>query len=172
MPQAITHILVPLLLVSFFRDLYIRKKPKKNFSLHYALIAGLAGVLPDIDVIIPSLQGYTHLFLVPLIFLLLFFLFRTAHIKARICNIGRHNIKLSLIFLMVSIGTFLHILLDALVWGPSHVFFPLFNLGLGLGLLEDLSPVYKNNLMSILDGSLFMIWLAYLELKHKISDFI
>jgi len=49
MPQAVTHILAPILLVSIFRDFCLRKKDKKHFSLHYVLIAGLGGILPDID---------------------------------------------------------------------------------------------------------------------------
>ncbi|MBI2045146.1 metal-dependent hydrolase [Candidatus Pacearchaeota archaeon] len=172
MPHAITHILVPLLLVSVFRDFYIKKRSKKDFSLHYVLIAGLAGITPDIDIIIRQLQGYTHILLIPIIFLFLFFIFRKADIKAKICNIGRHKLKLSLIFLMFSIGTFIHIFLDSMIWAPSQIFSPFFSFEFGLNIVKNLSLVNQDNLMAILDGSFFIIWLAYLELKHKISDFI
>tara|TARA_Y100000310_G_scaffold345426_1_gene464826 strand:+ start:6318 stop:6482 length:165 start_codon:yes stop_codon:yes gene_type:complete len=48
MPQAVTHILIPILLVSLLRDLFVKRG--KKFSSHYILIAGLGGVLPDIDI--------------------------------------------------------------------------------------------------------------------------
>ena len=45
MPEAVTHILIPILLVALFRDFYWKKrnKGKNNFPLHYVLIAGLGG---------------------------------------------------------------------------------------------------------------------------------
>ncbi len=50
MPQAVTHVLIALIIGSFVRDFYIKKKDKKKFPLHYILILGVAGLLPDIDV--------------------------------------------------------------------------------------------------------------------------
>ena len=60
MPQAITHILIPLILVGLFRDYFV--KNKKIFPLHYVLIAGIAGLIPDLDVAayyLLSFFGYT-----------------------------------------------------------------------------------------------------------------
>ena len=47
MPQAAAHILITIILIALIRDFYIRKK--KKFPLHYVLIAGLGGILPDLD---------------------------------------------------------------------------------------------------------------------------
>ena len=58
MPYAVTHFLMPALLVALWRDYHLTKHEKRTFPLHYVLIAGLGGVLPDIDII-------TYLFLQP-----------------------------------------------------------------------------------------------------------
>ncbi|MBU0959402.1 MAG: hypothetical protein KKB31_05650 [Nanoarchaeota archaeon] len=172
MPQAIAHILFPLLLISFIRDFYLKKEKKRKFSLHYALIAGLAGIILDIDVILTSLQKYTHTLIIPLIFLFSFFIFRRADVKARICNLGRHKLKLHIIFLMLSIGTFSHILLDALFYYPDYIFYPFLEIGFGLNFIDYLHFSSPAVIMAVLDGFLFVVWVSYLELKHKISDFI
>jgi len=49
MPQAVLHILVPLILMALFKD-YYDKRHKNKFPLYYVLIAGIAGLLPDLDV--------------------------------------------------------------------------------------------------------------------------
>ena len=49
MPLAVTHILLTIILVDLFRD-YIMKKHKKYLTLHTIMVAGIAGLLPDIDV--------------------------------------------------------------------------------------------------------------------------
>ena len=48
MPQSVTHVLISIILLSLFRDYCV--KNKKTFPLHYVLIGGLAGLLPDLDV--------------------------------------------------------------------------------------------------------------------------
>jgi len=50
MPQAVTHILIVLIIASLIRDFYIKKKDKRKFPLHYVLITGLAGLISDIDI--------------------------------------------------------------------------------------------------------------------------
>lgn len=168
MPYAVTHILVPIILVAFFRDFYLREKHRRHFPLHYLLIAGLGGVLPDIDIPISFLLNLagvgnwnihrliTHSILFPIILFVLFAIFSFSDSKARICNLTRHNLKLSKIFLMLSIGVAIHILLDF----SFPYFTPLFSID-----VQDL-------VAPTLDGILLVIWIVYLELKHKISDFI
>ena len=50
MPYAVTHILIALIVADVIRDYVV--KNKKKFTLHYVLIAGIAGLLPDADTII------------------------------------------------------------------------------------------------------------------------
>lgn len=183
MPYAVTHILVPLFLVSFWRDYVLAKNKKAHFPLHYVLIAGLAGGLPDIDVLISlvlNLLGstpwdihktFTHSLLFPLLFFLLAFVFRNARAEARICTIGRHKMKLGAIGIMIAIGTFLHIFLDALAGEQAYFLYPFSLTDFGINLFA-LLPFEWSTTAALIDGILFVLWLAYLEFKHKISDFI
>ena len=176
MPQAVTHILLPILLIALWRDIY-----KKRFSLHYILIAGLGGVIPDIDIIIFWLTQnaalsfqtiQTHIILTPLVFLILFFSFKNANLKARICNIGRHKLKLSIIFLMLATGVIIHLMLDAIFGEPIMLLFPFSAAVFGINLTSYIPESLQELAMPTLDGLLLVIWIAYLELRHKISDFI
>ena len=47
MPFAVTHVISSIILVDLYRD-YVANH-KKYFTLHTVFIAGLAGLLPDID---------------------------------------------------------------------------------------------------------------------------
>ena len=182
MPFAVTHILVPLLLVAIIRDFYINKKNKK-FSLHYVLIAGLGGILPDIDVAffwVLYFFGFSfeqihktalHSIFIPLLFLILFLVMRKVNVRARICNIGRHRLKLSIIFLMLCIGSFFHLIMD-MFFEPFALFYPLYNLKFGVILTTYLPNDLQWLVLPSLDAFFLIIWLLYLEFKHKISDFI
>ena len=156
MPQAVTHILVPILLAAIFRDFYLRKNQKAHFPLHYVLLAGLGGVLPDVDIPISFLLNYleaepwdihrtfSHSLIFPLIFLILYFLLKPMHKKARICNLGRHNLKLGNIFLILFFGTLIHIILD---W-----IFPYF--------VNIFPSVVRSYVAPTLDGVLLIIWIV------------
>ena len=184
MPFAVTHILVPLILTALIRDFYIRKKGKKKFSLHYVLIAGIAGILPDIDLAALWIlhffgfayeqihKTFLHSLFIPIVFLILFLALKNANVKARICNIGKHNLKLSVIFLMILIGSLIHITLDSLFGEPINLLYPFTNLQIGINLVSYLPLELQGLAMPSLDAALLIIWLIYLELKHKISDFI
>ena len=184
MPLLVTHILAPILLVAIIRDFYLKKRNKRKFPLHYVLIAGLGGVLPDIDIIFSIFlyllritewdihKTFTHslFFVVSLFFL--FLIFKPVHAKAKICNIGRHKLKLSTIFLMLSIGSLIHIILDMIFGEPAYLSYPLYNKDYGINLVTYLPSGIQNLALPTLDGILLVLWLIYLELKHKISDFI
>lgn len=183
MPQAVTHILIPLLVVSFWRDYVLSRNKKAHFPLHYVFIAGIAGGLPDIDIALSLLlqlggvenwwihKTFTHSLLFPLCFLVLAFILRNAHAQARICNIGRHKLKLSMISLMIAMGVFLHIILDALAGEYAYFWYPFSMTDFGVNLFA-LVPLEWSTTAALIDGILLIFWLAYLEFKHKISDFI
>lgn len=167
-PYAVTHILVPILLVAIFRDFYLKKEERAHFPLHYVLIAGLGGVLPDIDIPISFIlkymgiqnwnihQAFTHSLALPFAFFVLFLIFSIFGSEAKVCNLTRHRLRLNIIFLMLGIGALIHIALDAS--------FPYF--------LVIFPTEIRNLIPPTLDGILLVIWIIYLELKHKISDFI
>lgn len=183
MPYAVTHILAPIILLSLIRDFWINKKTKKKFPLHYVMLAGLGGVLPDIDIVFSFIRWlftqqnwwvhktFTHSIFFPSVFLVLFLIFTPINAKAKLCNLTRHNLKLSTIFLMLAIGSAIHISLDTLLGTDSFLLYPFSNLDFGLNLF-GLIPLDWGLLAALLDGVLLVIWLVYLELKHKISDFI
>lgn len=184
MPYAVTHILVPIILVAIFRDFYLRNKDRKKFPLHYVLIAGLGGVLPDIDLAISVLlkfagvanwyvhKTFTHSLFFPAIFFLIYLVLLPVKKEAKICNLTRHKLKLSTISLMIAIGSLIHILLDALVGGPAFFFYPFISTDFGFYLTSYLPASLESLSLPLLDGILLVIWIVYLELKHKISDFI
>ncbi|MFH1802430.1 MAG: metal-dependent hydrolase [archaeon] len=184
MPYAVTHILVPITLTAIFRDFFLSKEKKKKFPLHYVLLAGLGGALPDIDILfsfILNLLGFTnwdihrtftHSISFAAIFFLLFLILLPVRKEARICHLTRHHLKLSLIFLMIGIGIMTHLLLDASFGELSYFFYPFSTIPYGTNILSPLAEEIRRDFMLMLDGILLVIWIVYLELKHKISDFI
>ena len=184
MPYAVTHILVPIVLVAIFRDFFLSKEKKKKFPLHYVLLAGLGGVLPDIDIPISLIlnflgftawdihKTFTHSIAFAAIFFALFLILLPIKQQARICNLTRHNIKLNTIFLMLGIGITIHILLDSLFGEITYFFYPFSSASYGINILSSIPRGIAENLLPTLDGILLVIWIIYLELKNKISDFI
>lgn len=184
MPQAVAHILIPILLVSLFRDFYLRKREKKHFPLHYVLIGGLGGVLPDIDIILSIIlnflgidgwnihKTFTHSLFFPLIFVIIYLILKPIHKKAKVCNLTRHKLELSKIFLVLAIGISLHIFLDSIFGESAFFFYPFLLNDYGVNLVSYLSKELQELFFPTLDGVLLVLWLIYLELKHRISDFI
>ncbi len=180
MPTAVTHLLIPLFIVALFRDYILNKKKRSKFPLHYVMIAGLGGVLPDIDILVYLIikpLGYVyeqvhrqwmHSLLIPLIFLVLALLLWKINLRPH----RKHVLNLGMICLMLSFGTLMHITLDGLIAGDIHPLSPISNYEFGLNLINYL-PIYLSDLaIPLFEGVLLVIWLFYLEWKHKISDFI
>ena len=175
MPYATTHILIPILLVSIFRDFFAKKK----FSLHYVLIAGLGGIIPDLDIAaywILHFFGFTleavhrtfmHSTLLLIILLSFALVFRKTTFKIR-----KHKLNLGVIFLMLFIGSAMHLGLDATFEGQIVPFYPFNSTSIGLDLVNHLPKPLNNLFIPSFEAALITIWLIYLELKHKISDFV
>lgn len=166
MPQAVFHVLSALILADLIRD-YIFKK--RHFPLYLVLIAGIAGLLPDIDIFIywifdlfssPDFILFHRTFTHSLLFVLLFL------IPAFVLY---NNKKWGKILLMVSFGVALHLLLDAVFVGTIMPFYPFSSYELGLSLLAG---HFSGTLIQGIDAILLILWLIYIEWRHKISDFI
>jgi len=174
MPLAVTHVLLTIILVGLYRD-YVTKH-KRYFTLHTLFIAGVAGLLPDIDIPlrmlanwlgfnIPTLLqhgGITHTAIFGLIFLLpAFMLYRK----------GKH--KESMYFFVITFGILFHLFLDWFIGGGSDYgvmwFWPISTAAYKLHLLLKLGI---EDLPIAVDAILLLGWLYYIELKHKISDFV
>ena len=180
MPQAVTHFLIPAILIALFRDFYLRKRDRKKFPLHYVLIGGLAGLIPDFDIgiyYVLSFFGvainqvhrtFSHSLFVPLVFLVLGFIF----IGVRNKELGKHKLKLSTIFFVLAFGVLTHLILDAFVAGSIMPLYPFFDYSIGIGLINNLPSQFQTTIVPVIDAVLLIFWMIYLELKHKISDFI
>jgi len=180
MPQSVIHILVPLISMALIKDWYDAKKGKGAFSLHYVLIAGIAGIIPDLDIAlfwILFFFGFTldtvhrtfaHSIFVPLLFLIV----SAITIKKTKTSVGRHNLKWSVIFLMLAFGSVIHIILDAVFAGSVTLFYPFSSFAVGLNIVGLFPYPLDRLLIPSLEAALLVFWLVYLELKHKISDFI
>ena len=178
MPYAFTHVFVVIVLLELFRDYFV--KNRKAFPLHYVLIGGIAGLLPDLDVAIFyvlcffgfSLQEVHRVFLhnifVPMFFLILAVPFW----KFKNKELGERHLKLRNIFLIIAFGAFVHLLLDLIVAGTITPFFPFSNLSVGLNLISLAPEAWKETILASLDAALLVLWLIHLEVRHKISSFM
>lgn len=180
MPTAVLHILVPLVLVALYRDYFISDKKKRSFPLHYVLIAGIGGILPDIDIgayWILHWFGYSidvvhrtimHSIFLPVLLLALYFVF----MKVKVGELGRHKLTLSMIFMMLFIGVITHLILDGLLAGSICLLCPVSAAMSGFNLIGLLPEGLQGIAIASVEGVLLVFWLVYLEWKHKISDFI
>ena len=173
MPLAVTHVLLTIILVDLYRD-YMAKH-KRHFTLFTVLVAGIAGLLPDIDIPLtwllalsgisaPALAhgGITHtpafgaLFLVPALILW--------HKKKR---------KAGMLFFVVAFGVFFHLLLDYVLGGGRSegimFFWPFAQETFRIHLLARFGSL---DVPAALDAIILLAWLAHEELKHKIRDFV
>jgi len=178
MPHAVTHVLIVIILLELFRDYFV--KNKKVFPLHYVLIGGIAGLLPDLDVAVYYVlyffgfaynevhRVFLHNLFVPLIFVALAVLFW----KFKNKELGEHHLKLKNIFLVIAFGAFIHLLLDAIVAGTIVPFYPFSSYSIGLDIIKLAPLAWQESIMPSIDAILLVLWLIHLEIRHKISSFI
>lgn len=181
MVQAVTHVLIPLIILSLFRD-FLKKENKKKFPLHYVLIGGLAGLLPDLDVAAYYVLGFfgftinqvhrtfSHNLFIVLFFIILGVIFYFS--KLRIKEFGKHGLKIHKVMFVISFGIFVHLVLDALIAGVIIPFYPFQDFFIGFYLIRLLPLAWQDSFIPSLDAALLVLWIIYLEVKHKISDFI
>lgn len=174
MPLAVTHVLLTIIAVDLYRD-YITAN-KKLFSLHTILIAGIAGLLPDIDIPIgwgltllgvetPQLLqhgGITHTPFFALPFLI------TGLI---LWKYGKK--KTAVYFYVATFGILFHIFLDFLLGGGAEpgimLFWPFSEAAYKIHLWAQLG---LRDIPAALDAIILIAWLWHEERKHKIKDFV
>lgn len=175
MPQAVTHIIFPLVLTDIYRDYFAKKK----FNIRYVLIAGLAGLLPDIDIAFAWIlrlfsdvsiseihRTITHSLLFPLSFLILFLLVKNYNPKF----LKKQKLKLNYVFLAIFFGALMHIILDFTFSGSVYVLYPFLDFTIGLNVIP--LGYFEGTFFAGLDAIILVLWLMHEELKHKISDYI
>ena len=174
MPLAVTHILLTIILVDLYRD-YIAKH-KKYFTTWTLFVAGVAGILPDIDIpirfiiskfgfAIPELfhhGGFTHTPFFGLMFLVPGFI---------LWHMKKH--KLAVIFFVITFGVLFHTVLDYTLGGGDEeglmLLYPLSEERIKLGAL--LGDEFFTSVAAI-DAIILLAWLFHEERKHKIKDYI
>jgi membrane-bound metal-dependent hydrolase YbcI (DUF457 family) len=180
MPQVVTHFLISAILVALFRDYLISKKSRKKFPLHYVFIAGLGGILPDLDIVVFGVLqffGFTidevhRMFTHSLLFILILLVLSLVFVHRRFTNLGKHELSLSKIFLILAFGSLIHIILDSTIAGQVAFFYPLSFVKFGFDWVQYFSESFRDIFLPSLDAALLILWMIYLELRHKISDFI
>ncbi len=174
MPLAVTHVLSTIIVVDLYRDYVARHK--KYFTLHTVLIAGIAGLLPDIDIFLRAVSSlfrinlhwffqhgnithtpfFASFFLIPALFLLY-----------------KDKKKEATYFFVMVFGILLHIFLDYLVGGGAYEgimwLFPFSTEAWKIHLLRGIG---FSNVPMALDAMILLLWLWHEEAMHKISDFI
>jgi len=161
MPYAVTHVLIPIILIDTIRD-HVFKMKKKFLPNRYVLLAGIAGMLPDLDLLFtPYLhRTITHSIWFPLTFLFGFLISYTLRKE-----------KLYKIFLMLFIGFSLHVLMDAILLGSVAPLFPLDSSEIGLNLLTPIL-LLGPDVYAAIDTVLLFLWLIHEELEHNISEYL
>lgn len=178
MPQAAAHIIIAFLIASFIRE--ILKKKGVNISSKYIFIVGISGILPDVDVIafwILHFLGFTlsevhrtftHTLFFPIVFIIAGFIFNIT-----LKNKGlKKELRLDYIMFAISIGIFVHIILDFFIAGHIMPFYPFSSLKLGINLFGYLPYELAVIASPCLDAAVLILWIIYLEKKHKLSKIL
>ena len=121
MPYAVAHVIITIVLADIYRD-YIAKK---KFPMIYVLVAGIAGLLPDMDIPAGTVfnfifksnynfhRVYTHSLLYAIIFLLIGFAFIALRKKEHLFfNFKIPNQAIVMFFFAMSFGWLMHVALD------------------------------------------------------------
>ena len=164
MPYAVAHVILTIVIADIYRD-YIAKK---KFPMIYVFIAGVAGLLPDLDLpaswifnlVFGTHYNFHRIYTHSLIYSIIFFL------AAIIFWIGRkENYKIVIFFLAMSFGWFMHILLDCALAADGYL-----NSIPSIPLKFCPSP-FTNDFLVGFDAIILILWLLHEQYKHKIKDY-
>ena len=176
MPNAVTHMLVAMVLVDVVRHHLLKTHHIKRwqFSTTWIFFVGFAALLPDVDLLIQwstywltgtawMYHGALHQLYIPFVAFVLAVVFYYRKQKV----FGYKHRSIALFFLLLGIGFFTHILLDCAVLGGYPLLPPFLGNGVCTKIIGD-DPAA----MPALDAFLFVLWLFYEQKRHKIRDII
>jgi membrane-bound metal-dependent hydrolase YbcI (DUF457 family) len=186
MPFAVTHVLVPIIILELCRDNF--KKCSKLFSRRHVFLVGIAGLLPDVSLLISrvvELLGKSvpltdlghrvifHNLWIPLGFLLFYFILKylgsTSRKKKR-----KKLLSFSKVFLVLFIGFMIHLMLDVVLTGYIMPFYPMSDYLINWNLIGQIATVTGIPQLTILvsmDALLLLFWLWHEEMEHNIKDY-
>ena len=163
MALAVTHVILVIVALDFFRHYILGKK---KFPRYLIVLGGIAGLAPDLYVPLTwvyqfitgsstSLHGlFTHTIFFPIFFLLVAGTLQFLQ-----------NKKWSSIFYVISFGWFFHLTLDCLYGGYKSFLWPL-NVPTYFCPQWGISPYAVS-----IDAIILIIWLVHEEMHHYIKDY-
>ena len=113
-------------------------------------------------------RTFSHNFFIPILFLFLGFLL----LNVNSSKLLKYNLRISTILFILSFGSFFHLFLDSVIQGNIIPFYPFYDFSFGLDLVGKLPQAIQHSFSSVLDAIILTVWMIYIELKHRISDFI
>ena len=178
MAGAVFHIVFVMLIAEIIREYFI--KDNQKFPIHYIFIAGIGGILPDLDIVVFWIayffgftindvhRTFTHTIFFSAIFLASSFFTTKIHWKFA----GKHHLRLSTILILLSLGILIHLAIDASLSGAIKLLYPFSSFEIGLNLVSFLPYSLSQLVSPCLDAGTFIIFLIWMEYKHKLSRFI
>ena len=175
MPYAVTHVILTIVIADIYRDYFAKKK----FPMIYVLIAGIAGLLPDLDIPASGLINlafgtnynfhriYTHSLIYGIVFLAisaLFFVLGKKNYKIFDWNVP--NQAFVLVFFALAFGWLMHVSLDCGLSGDGYL-----NLIPSMPLTFCPHP-FGNSVLAGFDAIILVLWLIHEQWKHEIKDYI
>jgi membrane-bound metal-dependent hydrolase YbcI (DUF457 family) len=179
MPNPTTHILIAIILIELFRDLFI--KNNRSFPRYYILIAAIGSIIPDLDYVAYYLLfpfGYSiseihrtffHSIFIPVILLVIGIILFKFHVKSNWTR--KKHIKLSTAFFILAFGCILHLILDGCFGGTILLFYPILTTQFGLNLLSNLPMQIQGSITGVIDFILLAFWIIWMEFRLKISNY-
>ncbi len=166
MPFAVAHMLIPMILLDMLRDNILKIK-KNKLPNRYILIAGIFGLLPDIDIPLSLIvfknldlhRTITHSIWIPIVLLLFSSIFYITK---------KH--KWSLILFLSFFGVAIHILLDFLTSNSVSLLYPVNKSLFGISLFP--TPMMTMTFYSILDAVLLFFWFVRVILRKRVQDVV
>ena len=174
MPYAVTHVILTIVIADIYRD-YIAKK---RFPMIYVFIAGVAGLMPDLDVPAGWIFNfifktnynfhriYTHslFYAIAFFFTAMLFLFsRKEKYKILKWNVPKH--AFAMFFLAMAFGWLMHIALDCSLAADGYL-----NLAPAVPLKFCPHP-FSNQALAGFDAIILVLWLIHEQWRHKIKDY-
>lgn len=175
---ATTHVIIPLVIVDFIRDYFLKHKHRRLIPRAYVLFVGLGGILPDIDIALAHLLSFlsielprilrhgrvTHSIFIPAILLLIAAsLWKWTKFSKGSSKKKHHH--WFLIVTLIAIGMLSHILLDGFA-GATTPYYPL-SQAVAFGVQR-----INLQLMISIDAMILLLWLFHEEWRHNIKKFV
>lgn len=167
MPNAVAHVLTAMIIAEAIR----RRLKNRKIPIYTVLVTGIAGLLPDMDMILYFFlrifrqievtevhRTFTHTLFLPLAFVV------AGLLTYKMKKVSKRNINISELAFFTALGVFIHLALDFLVSGVIMPFYPLSSYSAGLSLVpKELARA----VVPSIDAILLVGWLVYEYKKNK-----